>query len=464
MRHVLVRWAAAGAGLGIPLAAVLVAILVLDPFYGIVDDGALLGYVGQVDAGSFPAAWWERVRSDVGQWGMVRPFYWAIAYVQYRSASGSPTVLYVANWAALGAILALAGVALARAFRVPRPSRPLFLGVYGAAVFVYPWTLDLFAFASYQEKWVVLAAALGLLWFAERREQLPPAAWYGTSAAVVALGSLTKAQFLVFLPALLLLVADAQRGPARWRRVVAVAAMGAAAALALRVVAAHGDYTQGFGLHNVPTQLRDRYVWLLAALVLAWTAYAVSLRRRTCGSLWRDLIPTVTFAAFVAVFAQWPGGFLYSVIGFVLAGGFALAVTRLERRALATGALVATIAVACGWIAVRTDALYSSLASIGEFVRSPEARALAAAGAPVYISCEEGSSAISGYVRREQGLPLSVRPQDARPWQSAKGEAPPPSFGYALVDTRLCPAAIDGGWEAVWRPSRDGGFTLYRRR
>jgi hypothetical protein len=41
-------------------------------------------------------------------------------------------------------------------------------------------------------------------------------------------------------------------------------------------------------------------------------------------------------------------------------------------------------------------------------------------GTPVYISCEEGSSAIAGYVRREQGLPLSVRPRVAVPWSSAK--------------------------------------------
>ena len=54
--------------------------------------------------------------------------------------------------------------------------------MYGAAVFVYPWTLDLFAFPSYQEKWVVLAAALGLLWFAEPRERLPAWQWYAVSA------------------------------------------------------------------------------------------------------------------------------------------------------------------------------------------------------------------------------------------------------------------------------------------
>jgi hypothetical protein len=175
-----------------------------------------------------------------------------------------------------------------------------------------------------------------------------------------------------------------------------------------------------------------------------------------------DLIPTAVFLAFVFVFAQWPGGFLWTLLGFVAASAFALAVSRLRSETLATVVLAASLVWACTWIVVRTDELYSSLTSIGEFSRSPPARSLAADGTPVYISCEEGSSAIAGYVRREQGLPLSVRPEDAAPWASAKGLAPPAGFRFALVDARLCPADIDAGkWRAVWTPSRDGGFVLY---
>ena len=203
----------------------------------------------------------------------------------------------------------------------------IFLAVYGAAVFVYPWTLDLFAFPSYQEKWVVLAAAIGLLWFAEPHERLPAWQWYAVSAAVIGLGSMTKAQFVVFLPAFLLLVLDHRReGRAGWSRVAAVTAMGVAAALALRAVAWQGDYTEGFGLSNVPDQLGSRYLWLVAAFALAWTVYALVRRE----SLLRDLVPTAVFLAFVFVFAQWPGGFLWTLLGFVAAGAFALAVSRLR--------------------------------------------------------------------------------------------------------------------------------------
>jgi hypothetical protein len=451
-------WTLPAAGIGIPLFTVLIAILVLEPYYGVVDDAILLGYA-QLPLVDFPGEWADRVWSDVSSWGMVRPFYWALAYGEYSAGAESPSVLYVLNWAVTGAVLAFAGFAIARAFRVPADRLGIFLAVYGAAVFVFPWTLDLFAFASYQEKWVILAAAFGLLWFAEPHERLKAWQWYVVSPFVIGLGALTKAQFVVFLPAFCLLVLDHRReGRSSWKRVGAVTGLGIAAALALRFVAAQGDYTEGYGLSNVTEQLGSKYLWLVAAFALAWTIYALVRRK----DVLRDLIPTAVFAAFVVVFAQWPGGFLWPLIGFVAAGAFALAVSRLRSTALATTALVASLVWACTWIVVRTDELYSSLTSIGEFARSAPARALAADGIPVYISCEEGSAAIAGYVRREQGLPLSVRPQDATPWASAKGLEPPPGFRYALVDDRLCPAAVDGAkWRAVWTPSRDGGFVLY---
>ena len=205
-------WTLPAAGIGLPrgLLAVLVAILVLDLYYGVVDDAILLGY-SQVAAADFPGEWADRGpvgRHVVGN-GAAVLLGTRLRGVQ-RGAEG-PTALYVLNWAVTGAILAFAGFAIARAFRVARDRLPVFLGVYGAAVFVYPWTLDLFAFPSYQEKWVALAASLGLLWFAEPRERLPTWQWYAVSALVIGLGSLTKAQFVVFLPAFLLLVLDHRR-------------------------------------------------------------------------------------------------------------------------------------------------------------------------------------------------------------------------------------------------------------
>ena len=99
------RWTLPVCGFGIPLLGVLIAIVTIKPFYGIVDDGSLLGYVARVGTDGFPAAWWDRVSSDITSWGMVRPFYWALAYPEYRAGAEGPLVLYVVNWAITGVVL-----------------------------------------------------------------------------------------------------------------------------------------------------------------------------------------------------------------------------------------------------------------------------------------------------------------------------------------------------------------------
>jgi hypothetical protein len=452
-------------GFGAPLLAVLVSVLLIHPYYGIVDDGPALGLVHSVSRQGFFHAYGHEVWDDARVGGQVRPFYWLLEYGEYRAGLHNPTVLYVLNWLYTGLCLAVAGLGLAAAFRVPASRRSLFLGTYGAAVFVFPWTLDMFAFPSPQERSVALAAGLGLLWFARARERIRPVLWYAVSALVVVLGSLTKATFLVYVPVFLLVLLDGRRrGVVPWSRIAWVAGVGATTAIALRIVGAHGGYTDQFRLGNVPSQLHSHYLWLLMAFAVAWAVYAVVRHRHGADTLLLDLIPVVAFAGFVAVYLQWQGWVFY-VISFVVAGAFALLVTRLPDSRVATAVLVAAIVWAVTWTVVRTGELYGSLASIGQFARSPTALSLAHTHKPVYISCQEGSQTIAHYVLLEQGVPLTVQPGAGVPWQQAKGAPPPPAFRYALADRHLCPAKIDDSqWSVAWRPSRSGGFTLYRRK
>lgn len=451
-------------GFGAPFLAVLLAIVLIGPYYGIVDDGLAFALVKAVHVDGFLPAWWHQFWGDASGGGQVRPFYWAFAWVEYRAGAHHPTVVYLVSWAFTGLCLLVAGLGLARAFRVPRQREPFFLGVYGAAVFVFPWTLDLFAFPSPQERWVALAAGAALLWFSEPRERVPPAGWYAISALVIAFGALSKSTFLVFGPALFLLMLDQRRrGSRSWARIGWVLAGWTTAAVLLRVAGAHGSYTSEFSLSNIPDQLHSHWLWLFVLLAAAWAAYVLVRWRRGAGTLLTDLIPLATFAAFVVVYVQWQG-WVFNGIGFLVAGSFALVVSRLENPAVAGGIFAATVVWALTWTVVRTGELYGSLASIGEFARAPQALALAREGAPVFISCEEASLAISGYVQREQGLGLRVRPQEAVGSGIAKSTPPPAHFRYALADAHLCPARISGGeWRVVWRPERAGGFTLYRR-
>ena len=151
-------------GFGVPFLAVLLAIVLFDPYYGIVDDASLLGLVAEVRDRGFGTVYAHSVWNDISGWGMVRPFYWGLAYGEYRIGAESPTALYARQLArdrrCAARSRARARVGLPRAMRGAAPSSS---ALYGAAVFVFPWTLDLFAFPSYQEKWVILGAALALL-------------------------------------------------------------------------------------------------------------------------------------------------------------------------------------------------------------------------------------------------------------------------------------------------------------
>ncbi len=270
------------------------------------------------------------------------------------------------------------------------------------------------------------------LWFAEPRERLQAWQWYAVSALVIGLGSLTKAQFVVFLPAFCLLVLDHRREgrcelETRRRR--------------------HGDGHRSGSrparrrcagrLHRGLRPLeRDRAARLEVPLARGGVRPRVDRATRSCDGRTCSATSSRRPSSSPSSSSSPSGRAAFS--GRCSASS-PPAPSRSQSRgfdstALVTTALVASLVWACTWIVVRTDELYSSLTSIGEFARSAPAKTLAANGTPVYISCEEGSAAIAGYVRREQGLPLSVRPQEATPWASARGLEPPPGFRYALVD------------------------------
>ena len=447
----------------IPFLAVILWIAVLDPYYGPMDDANLLGMAHWIWSPDYWATWWSAMQNDVTTWGMIRPFYWALAELQYQLGHSQPIVLFAVNWAVTTAVLVFAGVAMTRVFVVPVGRRPLFMAAYAAAAIGFPWTLDLYAFPSLQEKWVILAAAIGFWWFSRPRERFSAPGWYAISLLVIVAGSLTKAQFVVFLPAFALLTLDTTRerkaSPSRLLFVIAVSVIVAAA---LRIVATYGSYTTSYGLQNVSTQLHSKYLWLLVALGAVWSVYAIRVHR-SAGSRIREFVPIAVLVTFIGVFLQW-NSFLFSVISFVAAASLALVVSRIDRRGLALAAVGVAVVCSLGWSWARAGELFGSLSSIGQFTRSAEIRQLAEEGRRVYVSCSEGSHAFARYAQREAGVTVRFDPGSGPAWSVAKGTAPPPGFTWAFVDDHMCPAVVDSStWTAVWRPSRAGGFTLYQK-
>ncbi len=185
---------------------------------------------------------------------MVRPFYWGLAYGEYRIGAEGRRRSTLVNWLATGAALLAAGLALASAFRVRCTElAPSSSALYGAAVFVFPWTLDLFAFPSYQEKWVMLGAALALLVV---RLAAPRASGLGVVRGQRARHRASarrrrRSSSSICRRSCCSSLHQRNRGEASWARVAFVTAIGIAAAVALRAVAWYGSYTSDFSTDNV---------------------------------------------------------------------------------------------------------------------------------------------------------------------------------------------------------------------
>jgi hypothetical protein len=171
------------------LAAVLVSLVAIvgilareDPYFGVMDDWHLLGWGEQLRAEGLAAGTWRFLVFDAGGWGTVRAFYPAMVYALYGLTGGEPGYVFLANAALVVMSLAAIGVALEAAARgvapagpVARPSRVLTLALYGLLVLALPKTHDLFLFPSIQEKLVLAAVALALVWAARVRPEMP--AW-----------------------------------------------------------------------------------------------------------------------------------------------------------------------------------------------------------------------------------------------------------------------------------------------
>ena len=149
---------------------------------------------------------------------------------------------------------------------------PLRRGVRGA-LFLIPWTTDLYVIAAAQEKWVLAAGALNLWWFSRPSAGREPFWRFALGSALCLLvGFCTKAQFVVFIPALLLmLLIGCLYGVVSWVRLFFAMFVSGGAVLAVQWVAHHGSYTGKFGLskHSRATS-GNRTIWRSPLCAAGW--------------------------------------------------------------------------------------------------------------------------------------------------------------------------------------------------
>jgi len=433
------RWAAATCFL-----LVFVSIAYWRPFFGLMDDATILRELEKArdHGGGIGSFIRDFIRSDI-DWGMFRPIYPLMAIALYGWSAQVPTALFLVNAALVAAILVLLGWAFTKR------NAPIFL----LACLAFPYTHDLFQHPSLQEKLVLLAVALNLMWLTSRRaSKAPTSRWIPVTAAGLILGLSTKAQFVLFLPALICI---------QWRldksRTWALVVIGAMGTVALRWLGNQGGYTSRFGASSVLENLATPHVLLLlvvAAISAACTAWE-SRKRRVDLTLF---LGPLTLLAFVFVFVQW------GITGYLLssaAPGVALCLISifevLERRqpkaALTFSVLLALLAL--GTTSYRGITMFGRLADIRKIVESSVVRDVTSAGQSFHMTCLEGSGSVQYYIRRYSGVPATVlhSPETRAGSTSA----------YWIGDSKMCPIGASDG-RVVMSSAIPGGYRILERK
>ncbi|MGZ3698277.1 MAG: hypothetical protein ACXWP5_09090, partial [Bdellovibrionota bacterium] len=281
------------------------------PFFGLMDDHKFLRLTKDYFDHGVLAGWWDFFRKDL-DWGMFRPTLPVMFSVLYGIAGDHPMVLFTLNFLFSLASLLVFGTVL---LRVMKPRIRLLvqvslreaLSIYLLGVLLVPWTHDLFLHPSLQEKLVLLAGALSLLWFGEKAGKASGARFFLISFLVLFLGFSTKAQFAMFLPAIVLFLAEAaSEKKGSWARPVFVIVASLIALAALRWLATFSGYTQRFGAGNLlHTFLSGKFLVLLAAAALG---LVLGYRYANSRAFWHQittLTPAWLILGYLAIFVQW---------------------------------------------------------------------------------------------------------------------------------------------------------------
>ena len=218
----------------------------------------------------------------------------------------------------------------------------------------------------------------------------------------------------------------------------------------------NGFYTSGTSGARDLSFLTDSRFLLTGSLTLAYAAWmfgSYALRQSF------NIYATVTLVALVSVLGSFA---LWDLRNYYLAA-FALAV------AMAFGAVIDSISgvrwkaflsisvvlLACVWLVARLPTVWTSQASVREFLDSTASAELDRAGAEIAVSCMEAPNHLNVYA---QDFGLSnlkfVVYSDSID-----------SVQYYIADSRLCPLVVSdpGQWQVVWSTGDSNSYLLYQR-
>jgi hypothetical protein len=441
------------------------------PFFGFIDDSALIRYVDQIhQQGNFLQFWWKYAQNDI-TWGMLRPTYPLMFRFLYESAGKNSVTLFLLNsvWVVISwAILAFG---FSRILFLPKNepfgrsvSRWEVCTLFLLVTFALPANFYAFLFPSLQEKLVMFAGGLLLLLFTSSSvASLPFSSWLPIVALGLSFGVMQKAQFLIFFPTFLALQLywDVRLNRKWFCRTLAVLLICGIWTLVLQQIAAQGSYTGHlFRSTGLPVGLKHPWTWRMMGLC---GIFSIPLLNREWKRNWIFAIPTLLILSYLAIFVRWgvEGYLLISATPGIAFGSCLFFLwakrkwTQLPIQSIGS-ALIAFVAIAVTLQRSQLD--LSKHGDIRRIVYSDEAREIASKKGAIFTTCNEGSSHLTYYFQAFAGLdiPVIYTSDPADPRRSYEGHPI-----YWMGDSTYCPMS-EQGKAVILSPLRKTGFRLYR--
>lgn len=445
--------------LGFIVLGYLALIVGMEPWYGVADDGTHLYTCDLVRDRGFFFSLKDSIVGDF-HWGMFRPLYFFYTQVVYCGTEGSPTALYVINaLISLASALAI-GVAVLRIHPLVHWPRKLYLAVFLLIVLSIYRFHDSFFIAAMQEKLVLFAGAAALYLIAGAGRERGLLGDCFLIATCLLIGFSTKAQFLLFLPAIFLSVLAIgwdRRDVSFYVRTFFCGFLILAGMVGIKWVASQGAYTGGYSFERLLNNLFTRQailLWGLGLLSLGLELWFALREGKGWAGVFRAMIPSSMILSFVAIMAPWSLGDSYLLAPTApLAAVCILSIWQRISIQKTWPIFIGLVLVATFMTFYRGYRGFGRWSDLKKVVFSREIEDRVKSNHLALIPCMEGADLIQGYMRRFRRLELN------KTFQIQPGQTPT----FAIADSALCKLPPEWKEKAVivTKPLFSGSFALY---
>jgi len=441
------------------------SILYFQPWYGLMDDASLLDVCRSIKAGGVASTFHSFLVSDLS-WGMLRPLYFIMINLLYCTTLDHPVALYLLNFLF---VMALTLFLIHTLFSLYIKKEKIHFNTLALA-FVFTVLFyrfhDLLLHPSLQEKIVLLFGALNLLFFSRKNLIHSNFTYYILGSILLVLGFLSKAQFLIFIPALyfiLILNFPIRRGWGNTLKHIWFLFILFLGVFLLKQIASHGSYTQSYGFNHVFENLKKPtsiciFMFSIIGFIFNYKFfYGFQKKERVIYSI----LPISFFLSFLVVFSPWTisDGYLLSILApfFGVQLYFIVQVIKKYNEKLYPFLAVSLMLLAVFVTSYRSVRNFSRWGDLGKILFSQELKShLNQNNFFLIVPCEEGAQSVKKFLKFYSDFD-SKKVLQTLPNHNDEGF----KDYLFLGDSSLCPYLKTPAQKSLLIPSFSKSFQLY---